>query len=684
MSEGGGVFFAVVMGNEQSKDKGKKDSKDSGLSIASNHQTVTNQLDDAPVYCFDQNISSPGLVFSDNNQKVKFHPNSDSLQVAYINARLKLGYLNQTLSVRAKLEGGCSDGSIAVLGFGKLVRAAQTSPADFYLLNVTQRKVYLCDEEVPNVRLPSCGDGDIIEWQVDIGRGYLSYKVSSNRLANDESTGNNSMIVFEFDSSDVTYSVYPMFGMLSTGGKESSFHILQVSRELTFNRAKFDIESVYGPATLSSDCLTVSRDEDTKSNCCALINRVLREGRHRWRLKVLQDVGASLCLGIAAHPLIVPSIYGNSSQHIYLHNQLKVWRSYGGLLYSCGQKLSQELCPLECNDEPVTVEFILDLSAGTLSVIREGVSLGVAFKDIKPPVQPVVVFYAGYRKQVQLVSFDSEISLEPHDCPIFLKRSSGKSRSNEVKKSAAFDSKTVYGSLTVSTDGMTLERERSSIGNAYCLINQTCTDGVYCWSFKIKEDEGASTCLGIATEPIQIPNDHIYASKSMYLYRSYMGKLYLNGSELSKEFEEFWMPGSVVELVLDMGNGVLQIIVNGINQGVCFCNLKEKVYRPVVAFYAGMVKSISLQKFEHFPPAVTKPLFASNNLTEAVPIEAKSKENGGEQGGERTDMCMTCGVKDDNVIFLPCKHAVFCANHANVGEHCIVCEQLVESILNVF
>ena len=667
------------MGNDQSKEEKQ-------LYEHSTHESVFNQLNEAPIYCFDQNVSSEGLSFSHSNLKVRFPSKQDQLQVAYLNVRLQFGYADQTLSVRARLED--SVGSTAVIGFGK---ANTLLLSDLYLFDVTQRKVYLCGDEVPNVRLPACGDGDIIQFQVDIGRGCLSYQIISNASSKQQSAaaGDGSLVTFEFDSNDIPNSVRPLFGMRSTSITKPSFHVLEVSRELSLtDKALFDSESLYGPVTLSNDCLKVSR-QDIKSNCCALIDRVLREGNHRWKIKILKDVGASTCLGIAKHPFQVPNMYGMSSQHIYLHSQLMVWRSYGGLLYSSGSKLSHELRPLDYEDKPVTVELFLDLAVGTLEIIREGVSLGIAFKGIKPPVQPVVVFYAGCEKEVQLISFHSNAPSENTDTPIFLKRS-GSNRSNDrlAKKHKkrilyVFDASTTYGSLVISPDGMTVERRQSHIGNAYCLVNQTCSSGVYNWSFKINEDQGASICLGITTEPVEVTNDAIYESKSMCLYRSYMGKLYWNGRELRKEFEEFWMPGTIVELILDLVNGVLQILVNGINQGVCFCDLKGKAYRPIVCFYAAMPKSVTLLKFEHFP-SESKPMFVPNNLNQGISFQSNDLNGDIGRGAQRTDRCMVCGAADDNVVFLPCKHAIYCTNHAVVGEYCIVCERLIESIMNVF
>lgn len=178
----------------------------------------------------------------------------------------------------------------------------------------------------------------------------------------------------------------------------------------------------------------------------------------------------------------------------------------------------------------------------------------------------------------------------------------------------------------------------------------------------------------------------------MHLYRSFQGMLYDKGRELQKRLSEFWSNGTLVELVLDLVNGVFQIVVDGEDQGVAFVNLAGPYY-PVVAFYAGMEKRISLQHFEQTEPSpklVTKLLGLNDLNTSDEEMEAKSKESQLPIRLESTDIkldsCMVCGVKDSNVASLPCQHAIFCAAHitTNGSQKCLVCDKPIKGAWNLF
>ena len=226
-----------------------------------------------------------------------------------------------------------------------------------------------------------------------------------------------------------------------------------------------------------------------------------------------------------------------------------------------------------------------------------------------------------------------------------------------------------------------------------CCYNEMLVTSSLRWSLLVESDQGASTCVGITTMPVDVPSKvNIYNSTSMHLYRSFQGMLYVNGRELQKRLSEFWSSGTLVELVLDLVNGVLQFVVDGEDQGVAFVNLTGTYY-PIVAFYAGMEKRISLQHFEQSKPSpklVTK-LLGLNDLNKSFEeTEADSKEPQLPIRLQSTDIkldtCMVCGVKDSNVASLPCKHAIYCAAHitTNGSQRCLVCDKPITGVLNLF
>ena len=638
-----------------------------------------NPLDEAPVFCFDPHQSSTGLIFTHSNQRVTFPSKMSSFRIAIFNKSLKTGFINQTLSVRLKIQ--YRDRCRAVIGFGEVgVSAMSPSFEDFYVFDVTAGKVFLSGREVPNVTLPRFQSGDTVELQIDVKMGMLKYFVCS------PSKVNFSSLSFKLDG-NIPAEINPMVGALQTEQTNVMFDILEAKELSSIEESiQFDKTTKYGPIVISENGCTVSRN-NVNSNCCVAINKILQSGQHRWKFKILCDTGASTCLGLATYPFTIPSRYSNNHNHLYWYEGFTLWRSYGGLLYAQGRQLSQSLASVEwLKDENPIIELVLDLTAGTLEIILNGRSQGIAFESIKPPVQPIVVFYAGYEKKIQLLNFHSE---DVSSSPIILKLPKEPASKQRLIK-PSFDAKTVHGLLTISPDGMTLTRDQNQSGNAYCLLNKICTSGVYRWSFLIKNDQGASLCLGITTEPVHLPaNDNIYASKSMHLYRSYQGKLYRNGKELSKCISEFWMTNTVVEIVLDMENGVLQFIVNNENQGVAFAGLHD-TYRPIVALYASMTKCVYLQKFEHIPAKIT-PLTFSNSLNDPTSSSSDVKNDSGlsicgniDDIPEKSDTCFVCSVTNNNVILLPCKHVIVCAAHAVVGEQCMVCERTIKGIWNVF
>ena len=618
---------------------------------------------------FDCNKSSPDLLINEADWKVTFPRGSDELRIVSFNQTLKTGsYKNQFFYVRVKID---YDGdSRPVLGFSKSTGLSFNQPLmirNFYLFDISKQRLLFNHRDVSGVLLPPCQSGSVIECQIDIGQNILQYNVCGS---------NTDPLNFKFDG-DIPKEITPILGAINTN-ESVAFNVLEVAKELMpFEDSSARFEGSYGPVLISEDGKTVSRS-NINSNCCSLINKVLNSGKHRWTFQVINDEGASLCLGIAKHPVDIPSKFSNSNIHIYYHEAFSIWRSYGGEFYSNGSQWPHKFDWKNATN----VEFVLDLSVaqGTLEIIRDGTSLGVIFDNVQPPVQPVVLFYSAYEKEVQLSSFKSSNSMQSSaTIPLHITKD----------VDFCFDRRTLTGQLLLSPNGLTLSRLQNHNGNAYCLLNQICSgSGLYHWSFVINRDEGASTCLGITKEPVHLPNNQVYFSRSMWLYRSYTGALYKKGVAVQKHFASFFMPHTVVELVLDMDNHVLQYIVNGENQGIAFV-VEPGCYRPVVAFYAGMPKSITLQEFNYYPSAKLLTTSSHNDLDQTL-NDLNSQELPSIFGeidiipGQQTDTCIVCEAKDQNIVLLPCKHAIYCAVHISIGERCIACGEIVEGFWNVF
>ena len=243
-------------------------------------------------------------------------------------------------------------------------------------------------------------------------------------------------------------------------------------------------------------------------------------------------------------------------------------------------------------------------------------------------------------------------------------------------------------------------------GNSFCFLNVRCEKlGQYRFSY-----QGASTCLGVTqtTTPAKVKlNDvgNVYTSESLYLYRSFQGMLYIQGREQSSKLEEFWMSGSLVEMEVNVASNEssVRFKVNAMDQGIAFSGLQPPL-TPLVAFYAGMEKRVTILHYEFVPVTqVISPVEKSlqqlqlktnelgpndiqTTLTHAskplLPILASSAD-----AAAYYPSCMSCQNQND-IIALPCKHSTVCSKHLSVGlnaptRRCMVCDQKIAQTWNI-
>ena len=488
-----------------------------------------------------------------------------------------------------------------------------------------------------------------------------------------------------------------LFGVISVGSKKPvAFELLNKSvepSELTDVTDSVRFCSAGGKISISSDGMRISRISKDSGNGVALIDRVIKSGTHSWKLEVVSDFGASVCLGLAVQSFQMSDKYrGDPLKHIYHHRGLYLWKSDRGFLYQLGCQLPHSLEPLGWqNDCPVVVEFTLNMNEGTLEIFKNGKSLGVAFRDIRGPVQPAAAFYAAYEKDVRLISFQSsEVII-----------SKGIVERDSVSKvphssRVTFDPRPTSskGVIVLSDDNMSLCRKREHSGNAYCLLSLSLLSGCHRWSFVVQNDQGASTCIGVAREPVRLnKTGNLYTSPDLYVFRSFQGMLYSEGKELKKRCREFWLSGSLVEVSFEVlpSGGVVRYSVNGEDQGVAFSNIALPV-RPIVGFYAGMEKKITLVHYEHTPQEFSPSYKLKDPMNDvntdrtndsrehdALPMFIRPTEV-----AIYYDACVVCGAKVDTIA-LPCKHSTLCANHLVLdgSQKCLVCEKPITGVCNI-
>ena len=575
---------------------------------------------------------------------------------------------------------------------------------------LSQRSIWIGGKEV-KTDMPLCSSGTVIKIDTTNGQD-ISFQVT-NLL------GGKSKESVSLSLQDVPDEVFLFVGALRTGNKFISFQLSEtkavaesISADLRFTQVKeihtTDVTreihladlKVFGSTNMhiSSDGKVYTRTSTEQGNSCVVLPMMIKSGRHRWTLEVRCDFGASCCVGLARFPFKLSDDYMRDPlKHIYRHPGLLLYRSYRGLLYIDGRQLERTLQPIGWqHNSSVKIMIDVNMDDKTVEIFRNGKSLGIAFREIVGPLQPVICFYASYEKEIELVSYETSEMSYTHT-PAQKHSPRTPSEQQLGPKEAYFDPMYKHGSISLSNNRKSISREKSQAGNAYCLMDVECAAiGVYRFSFVIETDQGASVCIGVTdASPASIRKvdiGNIYLSPSLYLYRSFQGMLYFKGRELTKRFDEFWMSGTLVEMTVDIASdeAVIQYTVNGKDQGIAFSGLKPPL-RPLIAIYAGMEKKVTMIHFEHNVPKFATPptlgtsssvndINATESFASRTSLPTVTTPRNAEQPSSRE--CMICGGPADTIL-LPCMHSTFCARDASRTSTCIICGQQVDGVWNI-
>ena len=553
--------------------------------------------------------------------------------------------------------------------------------------------------------LPECKPGSHIEISANTKSGQVNIKVTNP---------GESLIEKQVYIPGLTSDVLGFVGAIQTGRKQIKFQLLSgddetrrpsTEEDLVDVTDKTNFEESFGIINVSHDRKSLSRTSTQQGNGCSLLNRMISTGIHRFKLSISVDFGASLCIGIARYPFRLSEEYvKDQMKHLYRHPGLLVWRSYRGLLYIDGKQQDRTTEALGWqHGNSIAIELVVNMDERTVEILKNDRSLGIIFTDIPEVVQPVVCFYAAYEKHVQLLSYKATKSAVIK--PVVKPRSSLVRTLSQttapIPSKVRFDHNKKYGHMSLTIDEMTIFREKNQSGNSFCMLNVTCDRNCqYRFSFVIENDQGASVCIGVTeagdSQSVQTAGvGNIYSSPSLYVFRSFQGMLYNKGKELAKHFEEYWMTGTLIEMIVDVSESeaIVQYSINGSDQGIAFTGLQPPL-KPLVGFYAGMEKRVTLIHFEHKQkrsvsrPEPESPNSFSLRSTElrqsanvSLPILLKSLSL-----PQYYSTCMTCGKPCDSIA-LPCKHSFMCAEH--LSEHisqfqsCLFCDKRIEGMWNI-
>ena len=454
-------------------------------------------------------------------------------------------------------------------------------------------------------------------------------------------------------------------------------------RDITAQAGFLDVANHAG-VTISRE--KIHRDSQASGNYCALLSPVIRSGIHRWKLNVQSDLGSSICIGVARHGFQLDDAYKNDPlRHIYHHRGLHLWRSYKGELHQNGNKLARKLEPFGWQENTVVVvECEVNVANRTLEIFKNDCSLGVAFGELEFPLQACVCLYASYKK---VITFEQYLCSEP-DTALPSDIPQATACSIDYSEHVHFAPDRGWGTYLRTNKDKTLERSRDTSGNVLCgLSYEMIAPGIYDFSVIVENDLGASTCVGVA-KPAALNSSskpasgNVYVCKSTYLYRTFQGMLYADGQVIEGiKLDEAFVGNSLiaVRVVIDPNShkAKMTFTINGKKQPECseFNKLSAPLV-PVVGFYAGMVKKLTLIHFSFTPALVS----ASNNLdTEAPNAIPGLYPSVFIRRNELTPdtialNCIDCGGPV-NTIALPCKHSLYCAQHLIMDgtTTCIIC-----------
>ena len=611
------------------------------------------------------------------------------LEILMMNAIVKMILITTSMTIMSDFNEGRP--FIGILTKRKpITEICVPEDPDLILWSMKERLIYWRGKVYCKTEVECSSGSDIgITWNFKTQRIRLCVKPAIGEVQTDDILTDE----LEFDR------FWPVFGAMGVGKTTPvQFELLETTMEPRESTDTVRFVSAGGKVSVSKDGRQIYRSNKNNGNCVAVINRVLARGKHTWKLAVISDFGASIGIGLATYNFQLSERYRSDPlKHVYHHQGLYLWRSYRGHLYANGRQLPHSLEPLGWqNGTSVIVELTLDMREGTLEIAKNGRDLGVAFRDIRGPVQPAVALYAGYEKEIHLIEFQSSdmgsgVDVVESDRAL-VKKIHGSDK-------VVFDPNSMKGKLELSEDGLTLTRRREHSGNAYCLLDITLLSGFHRWSFVIQNDQGASTCLGVAREPITLnKTGNLYLSQDLYVFRSFQGILYEEGREVKKGLSEFWLSGSLVEVSFEAQprGAVVRFSVNGEDQGIAFSGLIPPL-RPIIGFYAGMEKKVTLVHHEYIPLENSSSTILKNP-TSTIKIDANKVNTDKTNHSSKHhplplflssssltsyySTCMVCG-NQVNVVALPCKHSYMCAEHLEVGQNCLICDEPVTGIWNI-
>ncbi len=424
-----------------------------------------------------------------------------------------------------------------------------------------------------------------------------------------------------------------------------------------------------------------SRSQAVKGNQVALLSPLINASVHRWSMTVnddqqiavfgIADKDYQLQEGFCTLPGTTELDHRNPDRFTFRDPKLKAFRVYGGEVFQAGHCLSTWAEQNVRSTYTVSCEVNTEEKTFTLTVDEQ--PLGVIFRGFNGQHRAFVGCYGEGALRICLDQYLTGWSVNSAPCH---------SRPSPLVSRLCSDVGVTADSIVFSSlenkgccfsgDLKTVFKELEQSGNSLCPLNCSIPKdrpGLYTFSFIIENDEGASTCFGVGVgEPAEYTISgigNIYSCPHTYLFRTFQGARYAKGQELGNRINDGWrantqytieinvlaQPEMHLEAQVQVQAHMRATIHEDQQQHGIAIHESDFPLRPIVAFYGGMEKCVTLIHSDFKPPIATSALASASRIA-VHPYE--------------TVVCCKwphCRKTDLIEHAGECKHAVFCETH---------------------
>ncbi|KAJ6231137.1 spry domain containing socs box protein [Anaeramoeba flamelloides] len=353
--------------------------------------------------------------------------------------------------------------------------------------------------------------------------------------------------------SDLPESVVLAVDLYESGNQISLVDSIRITKETKISENSFNMSRKDPFIALSNRMKTVTGTKTAWAGVRG--NRVYDSGIHRIKFSIdtLNGSYTATMIGVVSDKVSSGVNYKNAKGYMF-------YATYNGNKYNNGVNSAYgEKCVVGDN-----VEILLDMDCKTISFIKNGKDLGIAYSDLPESVVLAVDIYES-GNQITLVK--SKTILEKTE----ISENSFNMSRKDPFIALSNKMKTVTGTKT-----------------AWAGVrgNRVYHSGIHKIKFSIDALNGSYTATMIGVVSDKVSSGVNYKNPKGYMfYATYNGNKYNNGS--NSAYGEKCVVGDNVEILLDMDKKTISFIKNGKDLGIAYSNLPESVVLAVDIYESG-------------------------------------------------------------------------------------------------